>query len=179
MSFIWPRLKKIAVFSLLILTSCNYIVGEAWFVFLDVLLGTFVSFFLYFCTQVINMVHVYFKWHVFVIYLFLMPQPELPMVISSVVSLPVWFGGSLTDFLVPLVIVKLVFNSQNFFIHVLSVVFAFGLFCRYMDGIMSVYMSIPLSLYSDVCSSLHPYVYWCICTSVVMFVHLLVHQYLH
>ena len=42
---IWPQLE-IAIFFLLIIISYNYIVGEAWLVFLGVLLGTSVSFFL-------------------------------------------------------------------------------------------------------------------------------------
>ena len=83
------------------------------------------------------------------------------MDISGVGSFPVQSGCSLTNFLIPFGVGKLALNRQNFYLYVLGVVLGFVLLsCKF------------------VCPSVHPHVCQDICTSVIMFLHLSVHQYL-
>ena len=115
------------------------------------------------------MVHdqnVHFKWHVFLYYFLLCPEP--PNGTSCVDSFLLQFGGSVTNFPVPLGAAKLAINRQNFLMHVLC---SLGIWL--IGQVYGYGMSFCMSIWSD--SLLQCLM--CICTSIYLLVSLIASQY--
>ena len=107
-------IAEIGLFYLLYLTTYVQNIGETWFLFSGVLVGTYVGLyspFLYFGDEngTINM---FLSNDMYLLYIFI-PCPEPPMGISGEGIFPVQSGGPLTNFLVPFECRKVSFKWAN------------------------------------------------------------------
>ena len=72
--------------------------------------------------------HVHYKWHVLVISVLFMSSPEPPVYISSVVSFPMWSGGSVMYFPFHLGVGGKLYKGSSYILGIGIGVF-FGMFC--------------------------------------------------
>ena len=123
----------------------------------------------------IHVQHFHFKWHVFVIYLLIMPCPEPPICMSGMSLFPVWSGGSPANFPVSLGVGKIALSSQSFYMHVLGV----ALDLAYWAGIwMVLCLSVCPTVHVDICMSISMSIGIFVCPSLCVYVCQYINTYL-